>query len=72
MSAHTIRNFIGKVKVVEGSMNRGYVLVVEDKRLGDYPLASINLPFKKQTENKAVAEYLAEAWNEAILNKPKS
>lgn len=62
----TIRNFIGKVRVEDGSMGIGCVLVVEDKRLGDFPLASVNIPFKTQNENRAVAEYLSDAWNKGI------
>lgn len=66
MSKTTIRNFIGKVHVENGSMGIGCVIVVDDERLGDYPIASINIPFKNQSENRAVAEYLADAWNNGI------
>jgi len=66
MGKSTIRNFIGKVHIEDGSMGNGCILVVDDARLGNYPIASINIPFKTQKENNAVAEYLADAWNNGI------
>jgi len=71
-SKTTIRNFIGRVRIEEGSMGRGSILVAEDDRLGPLPICSVNLPLHTQAENQAVAEYLADAWNEGLSPAKKA
>lgn len=58
-----IRNFFGRAYLQECTMGRGVMIVIEDKRLGDYPLADINIPFASQEKNRSVAQFLLDAWN---------
>lgn len=61
--AATVRNFYGRVRVEEGSMGHGLILVADGGRLGDIPIASVSVPFRTQEESRAIAEFFAGAWN---------
>lgn len=59
----SILNFIGKTRVVEGSMGHGAVVIADDGNLGETPLCSVSVPFQKQGFNMQLAELISDFMN---------
>lgn len=60
------RLFFKRVKVEEGCQG-GFLVVEPDKRLGDVPVASVNIPLRSKETSRRVAEYIADAINRNFL-----
>jgi hypothetical protein len=62
------RGMFKKVKVVEGCMGVGFVVIEEDARMGDCPIASVNIPLASQEKSRALAEFIAESINRDLVS----
>ena len=61
-----LRGFLKKVFVVDGCAG-GFVIVEEDKRLGDRPIASVNIPFATKEFSHKMADFIADEINRQLV-----
>lgn len=62
------RGMFKRVRVEEGCMGTGYVIVEEDAMLGDCPLASVSIPLAAKEKSRALADFIADSINRELVS----